>query len=230
MSRAHPIDLQCLLWDVDGTLTDSTSLITESLDYVYRKHFGRTLPPDALRALIGTPLWKQIRVFGDPEALGCDAQAIMHDFIAHYEQQKTRERILYPVISLLIEGKKRGSRTALITSKNKEELNNTLPRLGIEDHIDFAITADDVANPKPDPEGLLLALGRLDVRADAAVYIGDTVHDMRAARLANVRGIGVTWGAGARTLLEKESPFRICDTPEELRSLLFPPVGPLAGP
>jgi HAD superfamily hydrolase (TIGR01549 family) len=216
-----PSNVAALLWDVDGTLTDTTALICESLDFTYRKNFGRTLPVDELRALIGTPLKKQIRVFGEPESFGVDSQAAMDDFIRHYESNKYRERILESVVALLVRGKREGLPTALITSKNIEELANTLPRLGIADYIDFAITADDVRNPKPDPEGLLAAIGRLGISADAAIYIGDTVHDMRAARDAGIRGIGVTWGAATREHLERERPVKICETPHELEEYLF---------
>ena len=221
MSNQSLHGVECLLWDVDGTLTDSTSLITEALDHTYRKNYGRTLPEADLRALIGTPLRKQIRVFGEPEALGADAQEVMDDFIAHYERHKSRERILEPVVALLKEGKRIGLPTALVTSKNSEELGNTLPRLGIIGCIDFAVTADDVVNPKPDPEGLLIALARFRVRPSAAVYIGDTVHDMRAARAAGVQGVAVTWGAGSRQALEDEAAGNVCDTPEQLRAYLF---------
>lgn len=221
MSSKPNSGLKCVLWDVDGTLTDTTSLITEALDFTYKKHYRRSLPEDALRALIGTPLRQQIRVFGEPEALGADPQEVMDDFIAHYEQNKARERVLEPVIALLIEGKRLGLPTALVTSKNHEELNNTLPRLGIADFVDFAITADDVVEPKPSPEGLKTALGRFGASPSEALYIGDTVHDMRAARAAGVPGVAVTWGAGSRALLENEAPAYVCDTVPELRSALF---------
>jgi pyrophosphatase PpaX len=210
---------------VDGTLIDTTTLIAESLDHVYRKHFGREMPFDSRRALIGMALWKQVRVFGEPEAFGVSAETVMDDFITHYEANKHQERILTDVIELLIEGKQRGLRTALVTSKNHEELANTLPRLGIADYVDFAVTADDVQNPKPDPEGIRLALSHFAIPAERipdVVYIGDTAHDMIAARGAGVRGVGVLWGAGTRPVLEAETPFRICETPEDLRRVLFP--------
>ena len=216
---AHPIG--CLLWDVDGTLTDTTSLIVDALDFIYRKHFGRTLPHDALRALIGTPLREQIRVFGDPEALGASSESLTEDFIARYEQQKARERILDPVVSVLIEGARRGLPTALVTSKNRVELGNTLPRLGIGNCVGFIVTADDVRNPKPNPEGLIKALQYFGTDPIAAVFIGDTVHDMRAARAAGVSGVAVTWGAGTRSVLEAEAPAVICDTPQQLCTALF---------
>jgi len=125
---------------------------------------------------------------------------------------------------VLIEGKRRGFPTALVTSKNDAELANTLPRLGIADYVDAVVSADAVTHPKPDPEGLRLALMRLAIppeRIPNAVYIGDTVHDMRAARLAGVRGVGVTWGAAPRPLLAAEAPAVLCDTPDELRRVLF---------
>jgi HAD superfamily hydrolase (TIGR01549 family) len=212
------------LWDVDGTLIDTTALIAASLDYIYRKYFGRSLPHDELRALIGTPLKKQIRVFGELEAFGVEEQAITDDFITYYETHRSRERILEEVLAVLIEGKRRGFPTALVTSKNDAELENTLPRLGVAGYVDAVISADAVAHPKPDPEGLRLALSRLALLPDRipeAVYIGDTVHDMRAARAAGIRGIGVTWGAAPRALLAAESPFLLCDTPGDLRRALF---------
>jgi HAD superfamily hydrolase (TIGR01549 family) len=216
--------LPCLLWDVDGTMVDTTALIAAALDFIYQKYFQRTLSYDDRRALIGTPLKKQIRIFGDLEALGVDEQAITEDFILYYEKHRDEERILEAVTAILIEGKRRGLPTALVTSKNREELTNTLPRLGIADYVDVAITADDVTHPKPDPEGLFLAMQRLGIPielAPRAVYIGDTVHDMRAAKAANVRGIAVTWGAAPRASLEAESPAFLCDTPEQLLNLLF---------
>ena len=214
----------CLLWDVDGTLTDTTALIAESLDRIYRKFYSKTLPYDELRALIGTPLKRQIRVFGEPEEFGVPAEIVMEEFISFYEGQKSREKILFPVIEILIEGKRKGFPTALITSKNREELENTLPRLGIADYIDFAVTADDIPNPKPAPDGILLALKRMKIPnelAPFALYIGDTLHDMHAAKGAGIRGAAVSWGAAPREKLLEAAPSFLCDTPEELRRILF---------
>ncbi len=213
-----------LIWDIDGTLIDTTLLITNALDFVYRRYFGRTLPFEERRAIIGIPLKKQIRVFGEPEALGVDEQAITDDFIAYYETHRDEERILTDVIAVLIEWKRRGFPTALVTSKNDAEIANTLPRLGIADEVDVVVSADAVTHPKPDPEGLRLALQRLAIPTEnrtSACYIGDTIHDMQAAQAAGICAIGVTWGAAGRERLAAESPTALCDTPDELRHLLF---------
>lgn len=214
----------CLLWDIDGTLIDTTSLIAASLDHIYRRFYGRTLPPAELRALIGTPLKHQIRVFGEPAAFGTDENTVIAAFIDYYEANRHQERILEPVIELLKKGKHLGYPTGLVTSKNREELANTLPRLGIADYADVVITADDVARPKPAPDGLLKALNCLHVPHELrpfAVYIGDTVHDIQAAQAAGIRPIAVTWGAAPRPLLEAQRPFALCDSPAQLADLLF---------
>jgi HAD superfamily hydrolase (TIGR01549 family) len=215
----------CLLWDIDGTLIDTTILITDALDHIYRRFFGQTLPYEELRALIGIPLKKQIRVFGELDTWGIEEEVITADFIAYYETHRHEERILTEVISVLIEGKTRGLPTGLVTSKNDAEITNTLPRLGIADHVDVIVSADSIAHPKPDPEGLRLALQRLAIppeRLSSVYYIGDTVHDMHAAHAAGVQSIGVTWGAAGRARLAAETPSFLCDTPDELRRVLFP--------
>lgn len=209
-----------LLWDIDGTLIDTTHLVASGLDHVYRKFLDRTLPYDEIRAIIGMPLREQIRIFGDPESMGINAAEMEAEFIRYWEARRDEERPIPQVIKALKAGRKAGRRTALVTSKNRAELANTLPRIGVGDCVEAIVSADDVLNPKPDPEGVLLALARLGARPEDALFIGDTVHDMRAGHSARVRRCAVTWGAAPRTLLVAELPEMICDDPGELPALL----------
>jgi pyrophosphatase PpaX len=211
---------RALLWDIDGTLIDTTGLITAALDHIYRKYLGRTLPPNGLRAIIGTPLAEQIRVFGDPADYGADPAAMEADFIRFYEANQRLERIVQAAVDALILGNRAGRPTALVTSKNLAEIQNTLPRLGVAPFVDAVVSADDVHDPKPHPEGVLLALERLNAPAEEAVFIGDTVHDLRAGRAAGVARCAVTWGAGPRETLLAEAPEIVCDDPQDLPRLL----------
>ncbi len=216
-------EIACLLWDVDGTMVDTTDLIVSSLDHIYRKYYRQSASPEVIRGLIGTPLRKQIRYFGEPEDFGTSSETVMKDFICFYEQNRDRECILPEVTNLVKEGYARGIPTGLVTSKNREELSNTLPRLGIAASVGIAITADDVTNPKPDPEGILKALDHLQIpqlSRSKAVYIGDTVHDMLAGIQAGVKTIAVTWGAASTDMLTRVGPTALCNTFDELRNLL----------
>ncbi len=218
-----PNEITCLLWDVDGTMVDTTELIVSSLDYIFRKYYLQTAAESAIRGLIGTPLRKQIRFFGEPVDYGTTEEAVTHDFIQYYERNRDRERVLPEVTQLVNAGFTKGIPTGLVTSKNREELSNTLPRLGIAESIQVAVTADDVVHPKPAPDGILLALQQLDIPAHRrlnAVYIGDTVHDMRAGGDAGVKTIAVTWGAATPEMLTAVHPTVICANFAQLRALL----------
>lgn len=209
-----------LLWDIDGTLIDTTHLVASGLDHVYRAFLGRTMPMDEIRAIIGIPLAEQVRVFGDPAQWGVSAAEMEAEFIRYWEARKHEERVIPEVIATLIAGKRQGRKTALVTSKNHAEIRNTLPRIGIVDFVDAVVTADDVTNPKPDPEGVGVALQLLGSHPVDALFIGDTVHDLRAGRDAGVARCAVTWGAAPRARLIAESPELVCDEPPELAALL----------
>jgi HAD superfamily hydrolase (TIGR01509 family) len=142
------------------------------------------------------------------------------EFIRYYESHRSLEQVVPEAVEALVAGKRAGITTALVTSKNREELANTLPRLGIVPYVDLIVSADDVIRPKPDPEGILFALKSLKLDPSRTVFVGDTVHDMRAAKAAEVRRCAVTWGAGPRSALEAETPDYICDQPSDLRSIL----------
>jgi len=209
-----------LLWDIDGTLIDTTDLIVAALDHAYRSYIGRTLPYAEIRALIGVPLKDQIRVFGPLEPMGIDPAEMEAAFIGFYEAHRDRERIIGPAVEALRLGHRLGIPTALVTSKNHAEIRNTLPRLGVADSVDHVVSADDVRRPKPDPESVVAAVRRCGVEPRGAVFVGDTVHDMQAGAGAGVRRCAVTWGAAERAELLAEAPELVCDDPERLACVL----------
>ncbi|MCL2684766.1 MAG: HAD-IA family hydrolase, partial [Synergistaceae bacterium] len=93
-----------------------------------------------------------------------------------------------------------GVLTGLVINRNKA--GGALEECGLAELFDVIIGADDVSNHKPHPEPLLKALSLCGVESGRAFYTGDTEIDMRTAKSAGVRGIGVTTGGyGAEELL-----------------------------
>ena len=226
MSSDPAVPFKALLWDIDGTLIDTTRLIVSALDHVFQTFLSRTIPPEDIRAIIGIPLREQVAILGAPENYGTTAAAMEDEFIRYYEANRHLETVILEAVDTLIAGKRSGFPTALVTSKNDEELANTIPRLGIAELVDTIVSADQVRTPKPDPEGVLLALQRLGVQPKDALFIGDTVHDMRAARAAGVRRCAVIWGAAPRDILLAEQPDLVCERPSELSALIGLSVAP----
>jgi HAD superfamily hydrolase (TIGR01509 family) len=214
---------KAVLWDIDGTLIDTTALIVGALDETFRQYIGRSLPADELRALIGIPLDTQMRALGDPVGYGTTVEEMATTAIAQYEKRREQEHIIDEAIQALIYAKRRGVKTALVTSKNDIELTNTLPRLGISAYCDVIISADQVAPDfKPHPRGVLLALELLGISNPSdVIYIGDSIYDMRAAHAAGVRSAAVVWGAAPEAALRAENPDFVIESPEDLIPSLF---------
>jgi HAD superfamily hydrolase (TIGR01509 family) len=214
--------LSAMLWDVDGTLIDTTAIIVGALGRVFKEFLGRDVPGSELRAMIGIPVDDQMRIFGDPSEIGVDVADMEAAAIHYYEQQRSQEHPIPEALDALIEARRRGIKTALVTSKNDVELAHTLPRLGISAYCDAIIGADQVApDYKPHPRGVQLALEKLGVRNPAdAMFIGDSVYDVRAGRAAGVLVAAVLWGAAPADMLRAERPDFIFEQPGDLLSFV----------
>jgi len=87
-----------------------------------------------------------------------------------------------------------GIRTAIVSTKFRYRIEGILAREGLDQAFDVIVGGEDVAVNKPDPEGLISALGRLGVEASRAVYVGDHLVDAEAAGRAGIRFIAVLTG------------------------------------
>ena len=81
--------------------------------------------------------------------------------------------------------------------------------------------ADTVPKPKPDPSGLLKCCSEINLDPKQCVYIGDSPSDAIAADKAGMVAIGVLWGSHPKESLQKAPFSYICETVEELKSLLI---------
>jgi HAD superfamily phosphatase len=112
---------------------------------------------------------------------------------------------------------------AIFTGRVRKELDYTLDRCGVREFFGHIVTAEDVAHPKPAPEGLLLILGGRD--AAKAIYVGDNVDDALAARAAGTPFVGIAsphieGSRSRRALLRKFGAQEILSDVRELESRL----------
>jgi len=137
--------------------------------------------------------------------------------LAHHDRLVTA----YPgVVEAVRAVRQAGLRTGLVTSKTREGALRGLRRIGLVDAIEVVIGADDVREHKPHPEPVLRALDELGAPARGAVYVGDSVHDMRSGRAAGTATAAVLWGPFGREDLEETAPDHWLARPAELLTLL----------
>lgn len=108
------------------------------------------------------------------------------------------------------------------TSKLREPALTALRLAGLDHHVGVLVTIEDTDRHKPDPQPLLCAAERLGAVPEEAVYVGDAVVDIQAARNAGMAAIGVTWGAGTRDAVRDAQPDVVVDTVGQLLEALLP--------
>jgi pyrophosphatase PpaX len=122
-----------------------------------------------------------------------------------------------------------GVAVAAATSKRRASAEIAAGLTGLSSHLDVLVTMEDTVVHKPDPEPLLLAVNRLGATPDQAVYVGDAIVDVQAARNAGMAAVAVTWGAGVRAALEAMGPDVVAETVDDLREALRPSRTGVAG-
>ena len=199
-----PRPLRAVLFDLDGTLIDSIGLIVDAMHHAF-EGFGGTVPADsAWMAGIGTPLFKQLALYArSAEELDMLRERYRaYQFIHHDDVIKE-----YPGTTAVLEDlHARGLAMGVVTSKGDELARRGLELTGLARFLPVVVSADSVTKYKPEPEPVLLALERLDVRADEALMMGDSPHDISSGNAAGVRTIGALWGPFTREQIAVAEP------------------------
>lgn len=126
-----------------------------------------------------------------------------------FEKNKdTAENHQFPIIEGTIETllkiKENSQKSCFISTKTRESMNLMIKYNNLESLLDFSISGDEVKNFKPDPEGIVKSLKYFNAKPNEAIFVGDSLHDLGAARNANVEFIGVLSGICTKTDWELE--------------------------
>jgi len=119
------------------------------------------------------------------------------------KNRDTTEIHQFPIIEgtkeTLLKIKENNQKSCLISTKTRESMNLVIKYYNLESILDFSISGDEVKNFKPDPEGIVKTLKYFNAKPDEAIFVGDSLHDLGAARNANVKFIGVLSGICTKT-------------------------------
>jgi len=108
----------------------------------------------------------------------------------------------------------------LVTSKRRQGVERGLRHVDLEDCFAAIVAGDEVELAKPHPEPVLRALELLGVEPAAAIFVGDSPHDMASGRAAGVHTVAVTWGPFAPEALARHAPDEWLHDPEDLLQLV----------
>ncbi|MGE4382154.1 MAG: HAD family hydrolase [Arcobacter sp.] len=196
-----------ILFDLDGTLIDSTDAIVSTFKHSFDEmDFNFEGTEQDIKNLIGYPLDIMYK------NLGVDESKVW-DFVDSY---KNRYRIISKEQTTLLENAYEAvelaskiARVSVVTTKTRMYTIPLLDHFNITHFFEIITGRENVQNPKPHPEPILVTLKQMnyDKNRDDVWMIGDTKLDLIAAREANINSIGVLCGYGEKEELLKYTNY-----------------------
>jgi pyrophosphatase PpaX len=211
----EPRPPSAILFDLDGTLIDSIELIVRSFQHTTAEHLGAPLPREEIIPTIGRSLAAELERIAPGR--GMTLLATYRTFMfANHDELVT----VYPgVLELLRAVRARGIKTGIVTSKARISAAPSFARFLLHHEMDIIVTEDDTERHKPFPDPLLHAATLLDLPPINCWYVGDSTHDMEAARAAGMPAIGAAWGPYGAALLTPLADA-VTEMPEDVLALL----------
>ena len=211
---------EAVVFDLDGTLTDTLSDLKNSVNYALSECGFPERSLDEVRRFVGNGVRRLMYLSvpdGTPQTTAEDCLAV---FKKHYKENSLVETKPYDgIMPMLNELKRRGIKTAVVTNKMQEAAADIV-RFFFDGLIDETIGQTDGAAQKPQPDGVFLALKKLGVSTEKSVYVGDSDVDCVTARNAGLPCIGAAWGFRGREVLAENGADFIIDRPSEILDLI----------
>lgn len=209
---------KAILFDLDGTLTDSGEGIMNCAELALR-HYGIPIPPrEEMRVFVGPPLWDTFEKFGVPKDQLDEAVRI---FRSRYIPIGKFENIPYPGIpELLAKLREENCLLYVATSKPETTAVEILEHFDLAKYFDLICGADldQSRSSKSQVIAYLLDKAPGDARR---IMVGDTAYDVTGAAAHGIPTVGVEWGYGEVADMEQAGAAAIAHSTEDLLNILL---------
>ena len=220
--RAHHPMIDCVLFDLDGTLADTAPDLAAALNKMRTDRGMHGLPLDPLRRMASSGARGLVGVgFGlKPGDPGYEAHRV--EFLDNYERAlNVHTRLFDGVPELLASLEAMPRKWGVVTNKAKRFTDPLAQLIGFTARAACVVSGDTTPHAKPHPAPLLHAAQVSGVDPLRCIYIGDDLRDIQAGRAAGMRTLAVSWGY----LGEGEAPASwgadaVIDTPAAVLDFL----------
>ena len=218
-AEKHNRDIKAILFDLDGTLLDTSPGIINSVKYTISSMGLHELSDSGLKEFIGPPIRKKMQeVYHMPDDM---AEKAMNVFRTYYGKEDLYKAEVYDgMIDLLSELRTRGYLLGVATYKREDQARSLLESKDIASLFDV-IHGSDIAGQCTKADVIKWCLNDLDVQADETILVGDSLNDAVGAQETGMRFIGVSYGFGFKSVedIEKCDYYGKASSCSELRKI-----------
>ncbi len=205
-----------LIFDLDGTLIDSSDGVVEAVNYSLRQVGAEEQPPEVIKPYIGYPLEQMYPDFTD---------APYDELYAHFgvkaAESVVRSSVALPHVEKLLE-RLAGTdlKLAVATTKIRMHVDGIINKLGWGEYFDVIVGGDEAERFKPDPAIFQITLDRLGADPTRTMVVGDTINDVLAAKAVPMAVTAVASPYGNSEELIASEPDHFVQSIDRLPSLL----------
>ncbi|MDR0992925.1 MAG: HAD-IA family hydrolase [Ruminococcus sp.] len=207
-----------VIFDLDGTLANTIDDIGAACNYALGKFGMSGHTADEYKYFVGDGI-KELIERALPENYRDNAEmkeACLLEFRRYYQENYCVFTKPYDGIYETLEKLKRlGISLSVVTNKNEEAVGLIIKKL-FGGYFETVIGNSDRIKQKPDPESVIKIMEQNSLSKDEVLFVGDSYTDIRTAKNAGIKGVGVLWGFRTREELENEGADFIIERPEEL--------------
>lgn len=208
--------IKLIVFDWDGTLADSVEKIIACKQFLARKYYLPEPDKDTVKAVLGMQFEKAMSICF-PTAPRIMLKRLSSEFHQLMQKEQYQAELFPGVREVLkkLKAEKSAVTLAVATSKNRQELDQSIAFNHLEDMFDLTCCGAEYKD-KPDPAMLYHVMQKFDVKPEACVMVGDTTIDIEFAKNAGVKAIAVAFGAHTPERLSAEDPNLLIYRIEEL--------------
>ncbi|HIG90885.1 MAG TPA: HAD family hydrolase [Methylococcaceae bacterium] len=192
----HPdFSLDCMLFDLDGTLLDTAPDLISSLNYALNHEGFNLVPVAIIKPYVSYGAVTMIKQ-SITDAISVDQQnKLLTLMLDHYETHIAIDTDYFSGIPAILEKLERKKiKWGIVTNKRSRFTNRLVSSFGLDLRADCIISGDSTPHPKPNPLPLLAACKQSNVIPENCIYIGDACHDIEAGKQAHMKTIVATYG------------------------------------
>jgi len=209
-----------VIFDLDGTLLYTLDDVTDSMNYMLKKHNFTLRSKDEIKSFVGEGAGKLMERAIPGGRSNPEFEKCLEDYFSHYFANMQNKTYPFEGISETVRKLYEGGCKIAVVSNKIDKATKDLTQVYFGDYIKVAIGQSGNIASKPAPDTVIQALDELGVASDKALYVGDMEIDIETARNSGTTSVAVTWGYMARKVLEESGAEYVIDKPQELLEIV----------
>ena len=191
--------IKLILFDLDGTLVNTSTDLTNALNYAMKPYGLKELAVEDTIKLVGEGITRLIEKALMNKSVQQRKKATER-FLAYYSKHLTDFSEIYPGVAETLE-ELHNYKKAVISNKREDLSVKLLDNLGLLKYFHLVVGSDTTSEKKPSPIPVFYILKQLHVTPDKAAIVGDSNFDINAGKKAGIKTIAVAYGFRDKNLL-----------------------------